>query len=443
MKNITRINILLPAIIFLLTVFCSVCGATKLQEKGLQINTSLTDGKVSGARATVDRAHGGPKIYSLKVEYPAATILTANVSLTNKAGYYRIELLEKGKPTLSLVAKDGKSVQGSGRISVNDKGEVQYRVTAIKAKGIVYEIAFSGLAGNSDALGEKPKSAGKVVVADGDLALTLVCLQGKNCRIRIQNNSKTKAYRNIYFEIIYRVMTAGEDADKVKVGTIADTVLPGTGNEWPIRLVFGEPPKIIKVALVKKEAVDPATLEATIPEQKNNKAIPVAAAEKNKKDEQAVSSTSSSAASLPPAGTVKTVAAAASAEPVRIVITNKDVTSLRFFESGAESVPVEERQYKNEFVAANIRFINWELNMLHPAPGKKISLDLEAVRKSPEGTIVARQKLNVELKPEGENIYLQSSIIIETPGKEWKPGTYTLEFYSGGEKIATGSFRVI
>jgi hypothetical protein len=455
-KKYIKLNIILPTIILLLPGFCAVCGATKLQENGLQINTSMADGKVSGAKATINAANGGPKIHSLKVAYPAFTILTANVSLNNKKGYYRLELLEKGKVTLSLVAKDGKAVQGSGRISVNKHGEVEYRVTAIKAKGVAYEMAFGSLAAKTampdsavpaaqpkpttaDAIVTpmvKPKPAEKVAEPSNDLALTIACLPGKKCLIRVQNNSKTKAYRNIHFVINYRVMTEADYIQKAKVGIIDDTIFPLTGDEWPLSLVFGEPPKDIRVALVKAEAIEPSPVKKNVTETKNNKVTPLTAVEKSKKDE------SLTAPASPPA-TPAAKATTASAMPLpRIIVTNKQLSSLRFFESGAQPIPVEARLYKNEFVAANTRFIYWELNMRNPAPGKRVALDMEMLWKDRDGSVIAKQKLDIIPKPEEENLSLSSSRGDETPGKEWKPGIYTVEFYSDTEKIATSSFKM-
>jgi hypothetical protein len=457
-KKFIKLNIILPAVILLLPGFCAVCGATKLQEKGLQINTSMTGGKVSGAKATIDAAHGGPKIYSLKVAYPAATILTATVSLNNNKGYYRIELLEKGKVTLNLAAKDGKAVQGSGRISVNKHGEVQYRVTALKAKGVTYEMAFASLAAKTVmpnsavpaaqpkpttaemivAPTVKPKPAEKAAEQGNDLALTIACLPGKKCLIRVQNNSKTKAYRNIHFVINYRVMTEQDYIQKAKVGVIDDTLFPLIADEWPLSLIFGEPPKDIRVALVKAEAIEPSPVKKNVIEAKNNKVTPLTAVEKSKKDESLTVP-----ASPPATSAAKATTATPPAMPLpRIIVTNKQLSSLRFFENGSQPGPVGARLYKNEFIAADTRFIYWELNMRNPAPGKRVALDIDMLWKDRDGSVIAKQKLDIIPKPEEEYLSLSSSRGDEIPGKEWKQGIYTVEFYSDTEKIATSSFKM-
>jgi hypothetical protein len=467
-KKYIELKIIFPALILLLPGFCTVCGATKLQEQGLQINTSMAEGKVSGAKATINAAHGGPKIHSLKVAYPAATILTATLSINNKKGYYRIELLENGKPTLNLAAKDGKAVQGSGRISVNKHGEVEYRVTALKAKGVAYEMAFGPVTANTslpatkpvsaekaDAPIVKPKPAEKVAQTSDDIALTIVCLPGKKCLIRVQNKSKTKGYRNIQFVINYQVMTEQDYAQKAKVGTIEDTMYPLTVDEWPLSLIFGEPPKDIKIALVKAEMVDPAEFKKAAPDQKNTNATPLTTvapssvpaispappAGKSKKDEP-VTAPPSAAPTVPAVPATAVTPAAPPAPLPRIIVTNKQLSSLRFFESGADPIPAGMRSYKNEFAAANIRFINWELNLRNTAKGQKVVLDIEMMWKRLDGSVITKQKLDVIPKPEEENLSLTSSLGNATPGKEWQPGFYTVEFYSGAEKIAVGSFKV-
>ena len=457
-KKHIELKIILPVVILLLPGFCTLCGAaTKLQEKGLQINTTMTGSKVSGAKATINSAHGGPKIHSLKVAYPAFTILTANVSLNNKKGYYQLELLEKGKPTLNLIAKDGKAVQGSGRVSVNKHGEVEYRVKAIKAKGVAYEMVFSSLTAKAavpnnampvaqpkPATAEtivtptvKPKPPEKITAPVDDLALTVACLPGKKCMIRVQNNSKTKAYCNIHFVINYRVMTEADYEQKAKVGVIEDTLYPWTGDEWPLSLIFGEPPKDIRIALVKAEAIEPSPVKKNVTEAKNNKVTPLTAVEKSKKDESLPNSALS-----PVTSAVKATTSNTPAPLPRIIVTNKDLSSLRFFESGPQPILAGARLYKNEFVAANTRFIYWELNMRNPAPGKRVALDIEMLWKDRDGSVIAKQKLDVISKPEEENLSVSSSRGDEIPGKEWKQGIYTIEFFSNGEKIATGSFKV-
>ncbi len=50
---------------------------------------------------------------------------------------------------------------------------------------------------------------------------------------------------------------------------------------------------------------------------------------------------------------------------------NATVTGLKFYEGGYNGVPYEERKYSTVFYQDSARFISYELNLKHPAPGSK------------------------------------------------------------------------
>jgi hypothetical protein len=54
------------------------------------------------------------------------------------------------------------------------------------------------------------------------------------------------------------------------------------------------------------------------------------------------------------------------------------VTGLRFFESGFQAAPLDQRRYDHRFFADTARFIHWELNLAHPAPGRQTSFTIDA-----------------------------------------------------------------
>jgi hypothetical protein len=115
-------------------------AAETLNESNIQISQSVEEGKVSAARITVDSSNGGPAIINMQADYPADTVLQVEASLTVKTGYYKVELLNKGKPSLVLEARDGKVVKGKGRMSATANGDVEYRVTSRNAKEAYLEL---------------------------------------------------------------------------------------------------------------------------------------------------------------------------------------------------------------------------------------------------------------------------------------------------------------
>jgi hypothetical protein len=282
MRCFAKSSVFFLAGILLAIVFSSLCLAAELEEKGLQISPSVSGGKIAGVKVMIKAANGGPKVNTLQLGYPDSTILTAAASLTAKKGFYKIELLEKGKPSLTLTVQNGKAVQGNGRLSVSSGGSVQYIVTAKKAKNVAFDLSFSPLVVQDESRVSRISSVS--AKSDG-LNLILICIAGKNCRLQVQNMSQSKAYRNILFRIDYKMMTREGTIEKSKSGGIEDTLFPNKTGEWPIALIFGETPKDIKVSLKKADAVDPAGMTAPGIDQQKNRVIPLTSSEKQKKSD--------------------------------------------------------------------------------------------------------------------------------------------------------------
>jgi hypothetical protein len=114
-----------------------------LEERSIEISQSVSEGVVAAATIKVGSANGGPGIVVMEADYRAGTILQAAVSLVAGEGAYKLELLNEGKPTLVLESKAGKLVKGKGSVSVNTRGNIEYRVTAGNAKAIVIELSLN------------------------------------------------------------------------------------------------------------------------------------------------------------------------------------------------------------------------------------------------------------------------------------------------------------
>jgi hypothetical protein len=80
------------------------------------------------------------------LETGAASVVTldAQVTLAVGKGTYKIELLgEDDQVTLSLEASAGQTVSGEGWMVTDGFGEAGYRVTAVEAEDVDYQIDYT------------------------------------------------------------------------------------------------------------------------------------------------------------------------------------------------------------------------------------------------------------------------------------------------------------
>lgn len=248
-------------VLFLLIILFPFIGkAAEMEENGLRVSPPLSRDKITHVQVMIDSADGGPKVKTLQLGYSASTVLVTAASLTVKKGSYKIELLGNDQPAVTLSAQNGKTVKAAGRMNVSAEGAVQYRVTAKKAKGIAFDLSFNPY--QEEVRGSSVYAEEKLSLNGDILKLKLTCVAGKDCLLEVQNLSPSKACRNIFFRIDYKIMTQTETVEKNKSGIIEDILPPGKTGKWPVGLVFGEPPKDIKIAVIRADAVDAAQVTA-------------------------------------------------------------------------------------------------------------------------------------------------------------------------------------
>jgi hypothetical protein len=120
------------------------------------------------------------------------------------------------------------------------------------------------------------------------------------------------------------------------------------------------------------------------------------------------------------------------------------VTSLKFFESGYDMTPHEERVYKNRFAKSDTRYIFWELNLEHPAPGRWVNLPLEVFWYRTDTnpiTLVKRQVHQTSLQSDWTWSYHNNSYGWDEPGR-WEVGSYQIDVFVEGKKVASGTFEI-
>jgi hypothetical protein len=117
------------------------------------------------------------------------------------------------------------------------------------------------------------------------------------------------------------------------------------------------------------------------------------------------------------------------------------VTRVNFFECPAEGVPHEKRYYTELFAAHETRYIGWEINFSHPAPGTRVKFKVKAVWTEGSGRQITAQTAKMTMEPDWTVSFLFSSWGAKKPGS-WAPGVYSVTFYVEGERIGAGSFSV-
>jgi hypothetical protein len=98
--------------------------------------------------------------------------------------------------------------------------------------------------------------------------------------------------------------------------------------------------------------------------------------------------------------------------------------------------------YKSEFARAETRYINWELNLTFPEPRRRIDFNIEAVWLRADGSVVTRQTQKSYIEPDWKSSWVYLGWGNRTPGVAWQAGSYAIELYIDGKKVASEKFRV-
>jgi hypothetical protein len=151
---------------------------------------------------------------------------------------------------------------------------------------------------------------------------------------------------------------------------------------------------------------------------------------------------------------------AAQSRPGFIPSLNATVTSVKFFEGpNTPNIPPRAgREYGVRFDRSRTRKIFWELNLSHPAPGRRIHYAIETLWHTPTDVNQngPRQTSNAYIERDWTHSYWSHGLSIISKWKVIKPngemyrkeepwgaGTYRLDFYVQGQKIASGSFEML
>jgi serine/threonine protein kinase len=118
-----------------------------------------------------------------------------------------------------------------------------------------------------------------------------------------------------------------------------------------------------------------------------------------------------------------------------------NVASLLLFESDYNMPARDQRQYATRFAGSETRYINYELNLEFPAPGRPIDFQVEAVYYQPDGTELVRFAADYRLEADWTTSWHAKGWGWDDPG-QWPPGTYRLDLYVDGQVIASAAFEI-
>lgn len=116
---------------------------------------------------------------------------------------------------------------------------------------------------------------------------------------------------------------------------------------------------------------------------------------------------------------------------------NANLNEVKFFESSYNPQPKEQRQYKMGFDARSARYINWELNLTHNAPGKPVSFQVNS-EWFKSGELFYRYTINYTIQPDWTYSYNSHGYSLAP----WTQGIYRVDLSIGDQKIASQYFDI-
>lgn len=118
---------------------------------------------------------------------------------------------------------------------------------------------------------------------------------------------------------------------------------------------------------------------------------------------------------------------------------NATVEGLLFYESARGFPPQKDRIYSTVFDKSQTMFINWELRLKHPKPGRKIEFPIHYKYFNPQGKMVTKYDINSYI----EANWTDSNHTNGYNAGTWAPGTYRVDVYIAGDMVASGTFEVV
>jgi tetratricopeptide (TPR) repeat protein len=116
---------------------------------------------------------------------------------------------------------------------------------------------------------------------------------------------------------------------------------------------------------------------------------------------------------------------------------NATLNGINFFESGYNPQAKDQRQYRIGFDARTTRYINWEINFTHNAPGRPITVQIDS-QWFKSGEMFYRHTVNHTIQADWTYSYNSHGYSMAP----WTQGIYRVDLLIAGEKIASEYFDV-
>jgi hypothetical protein len=120
---------------------------------------------------------------------------------------------------------------------------------------------------------------------------------------------------------------------------------------------------------------------------------------------------------------------------------NADIVRFALFAGERNPPVIAERRFRDEFSAQDTRYINWQLQLVHPALKAPRTLTVETVWCRSDGREIARHKNQFAMPAGAKETYYDSGWGNDQ-GNFWQPGSYFVSLYLDDVKIASTSFAV-
>jgi len=118
------------------------------------------------------------------------------------------------------------------------------------------------------------------------------------------------------------------------------------------------------------------------------------------------------------------------------------VTDLRFFESGGNAPPEDEREFATSFSKSSTKYIYYQLSLSHPALPHRVDINLTARIYKSDGSLYGEMTQNIYILPDWETSWHLQGWGWEIPGN-WPIDTYTLKLFDGADEIVSENFSIV
>jgi len=115
--------------------------------------------------------------------------------------------------------------------------------------------------------------------------------------------------------------------------------------------------------------------------------------------------------------------------------------AIKFYESGSTLPPYGTRVYQAQFNHRNVRFIAWELDITSPPVAYRTTFSIYATWYSPNGAVIFNQTIPTAAEAGWADQAYSSGRGWQRAGF-WKRGTYRVDLFTNGSRVASGSFTI-